>query len=292
MANFTLDNWDDLRLFLIAVRAGSISAAARWLSLDPTTVSRRLSAFETHSGVKLFERLRGGIVLTPVGETIHRRAEAVEMQINAMEREAARSEMELEGVVRVTLPEVFAYTISKGLQDLSRRLPRVSLEILGSETLHSLSKREADIALRVTDQPPEHLYGRRLGPLAIAAYGSASLAGQGVKSAPWVGWAGYGDDEGTTGRMRSRLGATGPYILYVSTYGLLMRFIRDGAGLAALPCILCDGDPDLMRFSTPELLEGQLWLLTHPDLKDVPRVKAVMQAMAGLIDGLRAGLMG
>ena len=159
-------DWNDVQVFLAIARGGSLAAAARTMKVNHSTVFRRLNAFEDALGVRLFERLPGGYALTAEGDSIRAEAEAVEGNINALERKIAGRDFALRGDIRLTTPHGLAIGfVAQYLPDFIARYPGIRIEIAASDSDFDLNRREADVALRATLQPPEHLVGRQVASL-------------------------------------------------------------------------------------------------------------------------------
>ena len=280
-----MENWDDLRVFLAVARASTIKQAATTLRVDPTTVTRRVTAFEESLGVSLFDHVRKGIVLSPTGEAMLEAAVSMEATVQSFELRAAGSEQEPVGLVRIAVAELLVMAWVKELVAFCEGHSGLSVEVVAGDEMHNLSKREADIAVRVARRPPPHLVGRKFPPVAVSVYGSIELRrAHDIHTVPWIGWSGLTDDEGAVGQTRARLGATGRFVVKANSYGLMMDFVRAGAGVCVLPCGLGDSDPALTQFAEPEVLPQPLWLLTHPDLQQAPRVRAVLDELSGIIE--------
>ncbi|MEN0064956.1 MAG: LysR family transcriptional regulator [Myxococcota bacterium] len=287
-----IDDWDELRWLLATIRAGSIAAAARDLGVDPTTVSRRMQALESRLGVKLFDRLRGGVLLSPEGSRLAEGAADVESVVRRLEREAVGDSAEIRGVVRIALAEPLAFAWAEPLLSLAKRWPALSLQLVLGDQMHSLTRRETDIALRITEAPPSHLVGRALSKVAIGAYAAKHAVPEDPTTAPWIGWTGLADDETTIGTLRAHLGASGPYALHVESYGSLMHMGRLGAGLIALPCVLGETDPDFVRVGSVLPLSRPLWILTHEDLRRSPRIRVVIDGLIAIAKAHADALQG
>ena len=280
-----VENWDDLRVFLAVARAKTVRQAAATLRVDPTTVTRRVAAFEESLGVSLFDHVQKGIALSPQGEAMLEAAVSMEASVQKFELRAVGSQQEPVGLVRIAVAELLVMAWTEELVAFCKAHPKLSVEVVAGDEMHNLSKREADIAVRVAQRPPPHLVGRKFSPVAVSVYGSAKLRrAHDIHSAPWIGWSGLTDDEGAVGQTRARLGATGRFVVKANSYGLMMDFVRAGAGVCVLPCGLGDFDPLLERFAEPELLPQPLWLLTHPDLQHAPRVRAVFDELSRIIE--------
>jgi len=284
-----LDGWDDLRVLLAAVRAGSVTEAARRLGLDQTTVTRRLRSFESRMGQRLLERVKGGVVLTPVGEAFVAAAEDMEGRVLALEREVAGTG-DLRGPLRFTLPELLAHAWMPALVAFARAHPNVQLELVTTYQVMSLNRREADVALRMVQHPPEHLVGRRLSAVALAAYVHRDLADLPRTEMPWIAWDRLADPEGRDAARRQATGIGGPVVVSVTDYMTLLEALRAGAGAADIPCITGDREPSLVRVSAPRVTDNRLWLLTHADLRKSARVRALMAEIAALVEAERGAL--
>lgn len=273
--------WDDLRIIQAIVSTGTLAGAGRRLDTSHATVFRRLNAIEARLGVALFERSRMGYVATSAGEDLAAVAARVETEIVAAERRVAGRDLRLSGSVRVTTTDTLMMGIlSPCLADFRAEHPDIALEVAISNRLFNLSQRDADVAIRPSDSPPEHLVGRRVGRIAQAVYGRRDLPAKDFHDADWVGpdrHLGYAALE----RWMTRAGVTERCCYRVDTLLGMLAAVRDGQGLAVLPCYLADAEPSLCRFGEPiHELATDLWLLTHPDLRRVARVRAFMTFMA------------
>jgi DNA-binding transcriptional LysR family regulator len=285
-------DWSDLRYFLAVARSGTLAAAARDLGVNHSTVFRRLNAFEDALGVRLFERLPDGYALTREGEAIRGEAETVEASVHTLERTIAGSDFRLSGEIRITAaPNLAADYIARYLADFHAQHPDIRVEIAASDHDFDLARREADLALRATSSPPAFLIGRK------------------VRELPWFVCAGrrYLDAHPRPRSMddlseHALIGADQRFLRlpvfaelhrrhapdrFVARAGDLntMRVLAlTGLGLALLP--IDQADPGLIRlFALEPKVASALWLLTHPDLRDVARIRAFADF---LFDRLRA----
>lgn len=288
--------WDDMRTVLAIAQAGSLSGAARELGVSHATVFRRLGAIESRLGVKLFDRGRDGYAPTSAGEDVADAASRIEEEVVGVERRVAGRDLLPSGTLRVTTTDTLLNgLLSPMLAEFRRSYTEISLEIAVSNVLLSLSRREADIAVRPTQSPPENLVGRRVGSIAQAIYGSsATFPASGetpdLEAVDWIG-----PDEALWYRqldvwMKERGHDANCFYRVDSLQGMLAG-VRDGIGVAVLPCYLADGDARLVRLTEtlPELA-NDLWLLTHPDLRRVERIRTFMEFVAtGVRD--RAGVI-
>jgi len=187
--------WDDLRFVLAIERSGSLSGAGRSLSLSHATVFRRLEALESHLGVRLFERGRNGYSPTPAGEQLSQTAVRIEAEVAAAERLVVGQDLKPQGTVRVTATDTLCFGVLLPIcRAFQERFPEIRLEIAIFDELSSLSKREADVALRTTLKPKETLHGRKLGEIAQAVYGPAGHPAGSETESNWTAYDWVGPD--------------------------------------------------------------------------------------------------
>jgi DNA-binding transcriptional LysR family regulator len=286
-------DWDDLRYLLAVARGAGLAAAARSLGVNHSTVFRRLNALEEGLGVRLFERRPTGYRPTEAGGDLVAAAERVEAEILTLDRRLAGQDARLSGSLRITAPDDIAETLL--MAPIARFLatyPEIRLEVVIDNRMLSLTRREADVAVRPTLEPPETLVGRRVAQLGSAVYGArtATLAGisepgEGLGEQPWIAW-----DEGvgpaTVGRWMARTVPRAPIVYRSNSLLNQLAACRAGLGLAVLPTFLGDAEPDLVRLLPPQAeLVTDLWLLTHPDLRRTARIRACLDF---LFDALKA----
>jgi DNA-binding transcriptional LysR family regulator len=283
-------DWNDLRYFLAIARSGSLNGAAHALGVNHSTVFRRLNAFEDRLGVRLFERLPEGYVATPEGEEIRRHAEAVDDSVNALARSVAGRDYRLSGRIRLTTAASLASDYVAGyLVKFRETHPDITVEIATGDHDFDLTRREADVALRATQSPPEFLVGRKLLELPwYVCAGRETLARHGTPTGmadlgrfPLIG----ADDSFVRLPPFAWLRRTFPdrqFAARANDLGTMRALTLAGMGLAVLP-----GDqycPDLEHlFPVEPAFAGQLWLLTHPDLRHVARIRAFMDFLADAV---------
>ncbi|AZM96879.1 LysR family transcriptional regulator [Vreelandella venusta] len=283
--------WDDLQIVLAIAETGSLSGASRALRISHATVFRRLNEMERRLKVTLFERSRTGYIPTLSGDDLAASARRVQSEVKGAERRIIGQDLTLSGSLRITTTDtLFAGLLSPLLASFRQRYPDITLEVVISNQRQSLSRREADIAIRPTRQPPETLVGRKLSDISLAIYGQKAL----WQNAPLLlntplpldpvslqqeAWIGPDVQLGDTALEKWMMDKRAAYKLD-SMLGM-QSAVRHGAGIAVLPCYLADADEALLKLSAPiEALTTPLWLLTHPDLRHVARVRAFMQAIA------------
>ncbi|AWB22670.1 MULTISPECIES: LysR family transcriptional regulator [Methylobacterium] len=284
-------DWDDLRYVLAVAQAGSLAAAARALGVNHSTVLRRLGAYETRLGVRLFDRHPWGYVPTAAGEEMVRGLAAVDGVIHDVERRAAGLDRRLTGTVRLsTTDTLVASVLPRALASVRAAHPGITLEVSTANAFAVLTRREADIALRPTPKsPPESLIGRQLAVVPYAVYGApAYLDGRPPDTAladhAWLRPDASLQDTAAARWLRANLLDCEP-VLRADTFVALRDLARAGIGLALLPCYLGEASEGLVRLPGSDVLDlaSTLWVLTHEDLRRVARVDAVVTA---LVEGL------
>lgn len=290
--------WDDLRLILAIADAGTLSGAGCRLGMSHATVFRRLNQVEARLGVALFERSRSGYAPTLAGEEVAATARRVEGEVLEVERRVVGRDLRPSGTLRVTTTDTLLVGLLSPIFAAFRNAyADIALEVALSNAVFSLSKREADVAIRPCVTPPEMLVGRKVGVIAQAIYGRRDVvpADGGDLDIHAVEW--IGPDEHMAYRLLDRwmteqgLDARCRYRVD-SVFGMLAAAC-DGAGLAVLPCYLGDGDPRLVRWGdTIPALATDLWLLTHPDLRKTARIRAFLDFIAKMVTDQKARLAG
>lgn len=272
-------NWNDLRYILAAARAGTLSAAARTLRVNETTVSRRIARAETVLGSTLFERRDGTLHPTERGQRVIEHAERVDLEVARLKGSATGADAAAIGEVRVTsIPLVINRILVPALDRLTNAHPGLRLQLVAEPRNLSLSRREADIALRFSKPDKEQsVIARRLAHIDYAVYGSSRKR---KGSQPWITY-----DEGMSSlphvlwiNKQIKREQSGLAALIVNDSEVALNAIASGAGRSLLPCVIADHERRLTRLSGPNpVLRRDLWVLVHPDMKKLARIRAVME---------------
>ena len=281
-------DWNDLKYFVAVARRGSTLAAARDLRVSQTTVARRIAALEDAVKLSLFEKRQAGYALTPAGEDLLARAEAVEQAASSFADAATAHGRDLTGTVRITTEEVYAITLlAPALADLHRLHPDILIDVDTSQAVRDLGAGEADISLRSTKgEAPQAagLVGRKLCGDDWTLYCSRDYAArQGVPTNRQE-LARHAIIGGGGGNLwihykawLESLGLESQVAMHHATSGGLLSGVRSGFGIAVLPCIVGDGDPELVRCLPPRDDHNRtLWLFTHERVRHTPRVRVVI----------------
>jgi DNA-binding transcriptional LysR family regulator len=290
--------WDDARFFLAVHRARSLSAAGRALGVNQSTVGRRVAALEEALGARLFFQTPDGYVLAPAGERMLARAERMEDEALAIARELSGDEGKLTGTVRVTAPDAFgARVITPLLAEFVRRYPEIELELVADNRALSLSKREADLAVRVGKPSEPSLIVRRLAAFAQAIYASKRyVAERGKPRGLDFDGHDFVDLEPPSAREAVWVAqhARRARVVFTSNATLSqLAAVQEGLGLGVLPCYLGDTDPNLVRVCPPiAAVSRELWLVLHRDLQHAARIRACAEFLVEALSARAAELNG
>lgn len=283
--------WDDFRLIKAVADAKGLPAAAAAMGVNHSTVFRRLKQIEEALGAVLFERHRTGYALTPAGEEMVALANRLDEEITAVGRKLAGREPAPSGELRVTTPDsLLIHLLMPMLATFRERYPEVRLDMVLSNQALNLSKRDADVAVRATDNPPENLVGRRVARIAWALYGrSVDFPAPGEVSPEELdgrNWVSLGDSLGALKTVKFVQEHVEPEkVAYkINSVLGLAEAVEAGIGIGHLPCLIGDARPSLVRLGPPnDDYAADLWLLTHPDLRHSPRVRAFLDFLAAEI---------
>lgn len=296
LADSHMETWDDLRFVAAIARSGSLSGAARVLGVHHATVFRRLGAIEERMGVRLFDRLPKGYAPTPAGQEVAEAANRMEDDVSALHRRVAGRDLRLTGTVRLaTVDSLATLVLPRHLAAFRAAHPGIAVELVVSAGLASLSKREADVALRATAEPPDALIGRRLATIVHGVFGTAALAAMAASdpaATPWIAL-----DDGLAGTMAARWirkhVAAERIVLRANNLSVLGALAEAGVGLTVLPCFMARAWPGLVPVGPPLVgWDTALWLLTHEDLRTTARVRALLDFLASAFAAERDRLAG
>ena len=284
-------DWDDLRVFLAAARAGALLPAARRLGVDHSTVARRISALEAEIGAPLLDRSPRGVTLTAAGAAILENAERMEAEARAVSSRLGAA-AGTAGAVRLATPEAFgAYLVAPAVPLLYEKHPHLQLELLPEARVVNLTKREADLAVALN--PPTHgrLYAQKLVDYRLGLYASRSYIKEAgpvrdiddLRQRPLV-W--YVDElldvpelrylETVAAGVRTAFRSTSVVAQYAA--------VSAGFGIGVLHAFVADKDPDLVPVLPRTVaIKRSYWLLTHADQRDLPRIRAVAEFLQSLV---------
>lgn len=289
--------WNDLRFVLAVCRQGTLAGAARELGVNHSTVFRRISAIEDKMEVRLFERLPSGYAMTKAGEAMLASAERVEEEVFKLSRKLTGGDLRLSGVLRVTAPDALTVDVLMPLVvDFCRRYPGIEVDLSVENSFLNLSQREADVAIRSTNVPPEMAVGRRLCVLGATIYCSEEYLARHIKGAinehNWLmplkdlDWF-------AANRWLERHHPKSVVTFRSDSLSALFEAAKQGLGVAPLPFFLGDPEPGLRQvMAPPKEFASELWLLTHPDLRRTARVRAFVDFLLEAFEQVKTRIEG
>lgn len=295
-------DWDDLRFVLAVRRSGSALAAARALGVNQSTVTRRVARIEQALGVELFDRRQSGYVPTRHGTLVAETAERMEAEARDLVSTLGAARRSISGTVRVTVSEVNADRIvAPCLRAFHKLHPSIRVDLVADDRRLNLARGEADIALRAGSRPEgAGIVSRRMPDAAWAVYCSRAYADEHgmpasraeIRDHAVVGM--EGPMAQVAGPRWVAEAAPDAEIRYRSNSLVnLVSHLRAGLGVAALPCIVGDSEPGLVRcFPPPPELASELWLVLREELKTAPHVRALADYLADYVQSIRAELAG
>ncbi|MEN0001243.1 MAG: LysR family transcriptional regulator, partial [Pseudomonadota bacterium] len=265
--------------YLLSVcEAGSLAGAARLLGVNHSTVFRRIEAVEARLGVRLFERLARGYVMTPAGERFYERATKLRDGIDEIERELGGQDLRLQGPLTVTTTDSLLHCLAPVFAEFQKTHPDIELRLLSDVRALDLMQRNADIALRPTGAPPAHWVGKKLSALFFATYAHRdywkSIQDHDPETYHWVM---LGDDlkQSPMSKITLRCKHKAAKTTVLNTMMSVFDLVHSGFGVGAMPCYLGERHSDLVRVHNPDSSANwHLWLLAHPDVRRSARVNA------------------
>jgi DNA-binding transcriptional LysR family regulator len=279
--------WSEFHEVLTIARLGSVARASTALAVTHATLLRKLAATESRLGARLFDRERGRYTLTAAGEEIAQAAAGFEPLAREAEMRVLGVDLRPSGHVRVAAAGIVVdHLLPPVLAQFASAFPQVELELVSSREHVSMARRDADVAIRIADQVPDWLVGRRLGQVDFRIY---TLRRRGLHPAPrdvaelaqarrWIGFERDARDLKFDRWLHAQVPAAS-VVLRVDNFGHALTMVRAGLGIALLPTFVEARCPDLQPL-TASLADVRtpMWLVTHQELRHTMRVKVMMQA--------------
>lgn len=281
---------DDLALVLALMRAPTLAEAAARLGVDTSTVFRALQRIEKSLGRRLFERDRQGYRAGELAQQLAAHGERIEGELEAARsRLAARDDAAVSGLVRITTTDTLLYgLVMPALGELMSRHPQLRLDLSASNERANLTRRDADLALRASRRPPEHLVGRHLGAIRVAVFAHRRLAGpaprtvsiQALADLPWAVPDEALPDHPSVRWRRKHLPKVTPRF---ELHGILdvMEAVAAGLAVGIVPLFLAGAYAEVVALTEPLAeCETDLWLLAHPESRHLRRIAVVAAELA------------
>lgn len=266
----------DLAVVAALSSAGTFTGAARLLGVAHTTVSRNLKELEAHYGARLADRRDDGVVLTPEGERLLETARRIESELASLERDITGRDHLLTGHIKLTTVDALGWLYMPTMARFRRRHPEIELAIeLGTE-LRNLSRREAEVALRATNTPDDHLFGRKLGSLDFYPYALADMVSK-DQALTWIEYGNRDCSQPAARWLRRHHPAARPQAS-VPTPLTMLRAVEAGLGAGLVPSALADATPSLVRLIDEVAFSIDIWLLTPMELRHTARIRALFDA--------------
>ncbi len=279
-------NWDQLRVFLAATRAGSLRGASDQLGVNHATVNRAIQGMEQSLGTRVFDRSAGGLTLTQPGELLVPHAEEIERQTLNIERKISGLDTTPSGTLRVSVPPSFAQAfMGQILAGFTAEFPDINIEIISTNAISDINRHETDVSIRVAYEVEDDVVGRRLLQYSVAAFASQVYldrhpeltVGDGT-GAHFVGWGGNSDWVKETPFPNAKTRHVMPEIF------MQAEAAANGLGMAWCPGLLLDPDPRLVRVpNAPAQPSRSIWVLLHGDLRKTARVRAFVDYICDYI---------
>lgn len=276
----------DLDVMLALLRGGTLAAAGERQGVDASTVFRALQRIERGLRRPLFERTRSGYVATELATELAEHAEHMEATLEAARSHVESAPAQISGTVRITTTDTVLHgVVAPALRSLRAVHPLLSYELHTGNELASLTRRDADIAVRATKRPPQHLVGKHIGPIRVALYaakrgGVRKFADVEAGKSDWIAPDDALPEHPSVIWRKRHFPKVAPHYR-VSSILSVLELVALGFGVGIVPLFLADRRSDVVRLTEPlDECETELWLLTHPESRHLRRVGAVYSHLA------------
>jgi DNA-binding transcriptional LysR family regulator len=276
----------DLEVILALVRSGTLAEAGARLGVDASTVFRSMQRIEKGMAQRLFDRSRTGYKPLELAQELASYAEQIEAQLETA-RSAAQTDGEhVSGIVRITSTDTILHgLIVPALKSLQRTHSQLQYELHAGNELANLTKRDADIAVRATKRPPQHLVGKLIGPVRVAVFASmesgithfdAELA----MRSPWIAPDDALPEHPSVIWRKKHFPKLVPHFR-VNSILSVAELVGQGLGIGVLPLFLAKARSDVRQLTDAiDECQTDLWLLTHTESRHLRRVSTVFGHLA------------
>lgn len=275
--------WSDLEYVLAVAAAGSVAAAARQLNVNHSTVLRRVQGFENQCGVRIFDRLRSGYRVTAEGEMFLDAASSIDEIVQKMDRKIAGVNTEMSGEISITTTDSLFPLLIPPTQELQHAYPEMTFRLQVSNVRLNLDRRDADIAVRASVNPPAHLIGRKISDMAFGIYASKTVSSaQGDLPFQDRNWLGVDVPlmESVAAKWMEEHIPQSKIVFRSGSFVALAGLAEQNAGFVLLPRYVGEGSGRLVRTDldtkTPS---AELWILTHKDVLASPKIRLVTEKL-------------
>ena len=280
-------NWDDYRFFQAVKKSKTLKTAALLLQTDQATVGRRLYALEDRLGTKLFEKRSNGYFLTQAGERLGESIDLIESEFEGVSRKLAGDDIRLEGTIKIGAPGGLAnHLLIPGLRNFTAQYPGITLQFLTGPEILNLSKREADLAIRIVRPHQHNLQIKKLGTMSLGLYGLKSYLAEHpqinhISDFKNIAFVGLVDDsmndmeEKLLSPFRDQL----RYVMKTHAWSSVYAGVAGGLGIGVLPDFIAKQNSKLALIPFASPVPQPVWLVLHPDLKNNARIKVLIDAI-------------
>lgn len=282
------ENWDDLRFVLAVAEEGTVSGAARVLGVNHATVLRRIAAFEQATGVEIFDKTARGYVVPDAHRRVIDATREVDRAVQAVGRMIHGARAPVSGDIRVTATDSLCQMVMpRVLSRLGKTAPGLRIELISSNLHVDLARSQADVTIRPAQSLPDDLRGERAGLMGFALYRA-----KGSGTDRWL------EPSGPLARSvagRWVAGNVDPSLIAggADSFMVLRELCAAGQGQAILPFVVGAGDPRLIAVpGVVPRLRTDLWIASHVDLYDIPRIRAARTALCEALEEEAAALQG
>ena len=276
----------DLEVVLALARGTTLAVAGERLGLDASTVFRSLQRLERNLGQPLFERTRSGYLPNELATQLAAHAEEMEVALESARSSIEQAPTQISGSVRITTTDTILHgLVAPALLQLKKSHPLLNFELHTGNELASLTRRDADVAVRATKRPPQHLVGRNVGAIRVALYaakqrGAPKWADVQAGRADWIAVDDALPEHPSVIWRKRHLPKVVPRYR-VSSIQSVLELTALGMGVGIVPLFLASRRSDVMPLTDAlEEAETELWLLTHPESRHLRRVAATYAHLA------------
>jgi DNA-binding transcriptional LysR family regulator len=281
-------DWNDYLYFLKVAKSGSLKAAARNLGVNHSTVFRRINSLEEKLKVRLFERSRAGYVLTKAGEDIVERVRQVDDQMYSIQRSLVGKDITLSGDLKISTTDTIGfYWLPPFVKRFKERYPEIHIDLDIQTRYTNLTKREADIVIPAVNMQPDYMVGRKLSRIYFRLYASRPYVDtygipKRVEDFPEHYFLAPNEALASISASKwLRRHVPGKRVAASSDkLSTLYKFAQQDLGIAPLPHYICENDDNMVEImELPDDCHREVWILTHPDLRNTARIRTFMQFM-------------
>jgi len=275
----------DLEIVLAMVRTGTLAAAGERLGVDASTVFRSLQRIERGLGATLFARSRTGYLAGDLAQVLAEQAEQVESALEAARSAVHAVPDQVSGTVRITTTDtILVGMVAPALKALQAEHPNLSYDLRVSNELASLTRRDADIAVRATRRPPQHLVGKHIGSIRVGLYAGRTsgitYADVEAGRTPWLAIDDAIPDHPSVSWRKRHFPRVMP-TYFVNSLQIAAEMVGMGMGVGILPVVMAQERRDLVTLrDLQDANQSELWLLTHPESRHLRRIAVVYGHLA------------